>query len=858
MSVRRNGPPRASRVRGGAKARRRLPRVLALLLATFALFVTLPFVFPADTAGAAGPCDLSPALAPEIAGGGVDGLVQPPPPDGGAPIAAPGDALPTAAPKEPVTNYDRYGMAGQFWHTYGLGCSDVTAVLGNAWANTVFSWAKAVDRLTISTYQAAATEGPIQPIKDVADDIITNLANAMYWPYLRPIVILGAIWLAWYGLIRKRATTTTEGVIWMVLAVTVAIWFFSRPGDFTGIGKTVTDKTGEVVNSAFSGLPGAGGASCMPTKDQPSTAVKAGGYGEPGTPGVAQNADALWSTLVCKPWLMGEFGTADTNAPIVRALAAKTLDIQAIDATEQAAKQMPSGDSHQRRFEEELAKPLENTPVFFLFQGKDWTSRLGIAIGAFIAAMVAGVLIFLVAVSLLVLKVGFLLLLIMGPIFLLIGVHPGSGRIIAMRWVEMLVGTLLRQAVLALVLGVLVYGYALIISTTLPWGMQILFMALLTIAVFFYRRPFQHLFASMDGHTLATRMLGEAASAPTLSRAANALPPVGVARAGRWGLRKAEPVIGAAAMVAGGGAAAAAASSVAQGRVRGEEGAPAAVGQAGARAGAQPVPLETDAQAAGRRKAGAAAPRPGQAPPLNLSGARAAATVRPSGGPRPASPGGGSPPRRVPSASGPGPASGVSAGSGASSGSLPASASGAASGRTSGFASGAVRASGSSGGSPSGSPSGSSSGASGGGWFSGRSGGWASRPSGAGGSASRGRSPGLFGGGSRSSGGGSRSSGGGLFGGGSRSSGGSGGSGGGSGSGGSSGGGGLFGGSSRRSESSGGGRSRPAPPSGGSSSRPRSSEAPPLWLPSRGDGGRRSNDAPTPFWAKPSDRDSGE
>ena len=118
-------------------------------------------------------------------------------------------------------------------------------------ANTVFSWAKAVDRLTISTYQAAATEGPLQSIKDVVDDIVTNLADALYWPYLRPIVILGAIWLAWYGLIRKRATTTAEGVIWMVLAVTVAHLVLQPAGDFTGLGKTVTDTTGEVVNSAL-------------------------------------------------------------------------------------------------------------------------------------------------------------------------------------------------------------------------------------------------------------------------------------------------------------------------------------------------------------------------------------------------------------------------------------------------------------------------------------------------------------------------------------------------------------------------------------------------------------------------------
>ncbi|MEU9835968.1 type IV secretion system protein [Streptosporangium sp. NPDC048047] len=793
--------------KGKRSPRSRLRRRIAIALVALTAFLALPLVFPGEgSVAVAAPCDLSPDLTPEVVGSGVDGLVKPPDPD--RPAASGASITPTPAPAAPGTaaaaqgNYATYGMSGQFWHTYNLGCDDVAAVLGNAWANTVFSWAKSLDRLTITTYQAAATEGPLESIKDVVDDIVTNLANAMYWPYLRPVVILGAIWLAWYGLIRKRATTTAEGVIWMVLAVTVAVWFFSRPGDFTSLGKVVTDKTGEVVNSAFSGLPGAGGTSCVPAKDDPAPQVRSGGYGQAGVPGVEQNADALWSVLVCKPWLMGEFGTADATAPVVQKLAPRLLDIQAIDAAEMRAAQLPATNSHQLRYEEEIAKPLENTPIFFLFQGKDWTSRLGIAIGALLAAMVAGVLIFLVAVSLLVLKVGFLLLLILGPIFLLLGVHPGSGRIIAMRWVEMLVGTLLRQAVLALVLGVLVYGYALIISTAMPWGMQVMFMALLTIAVFFYRRPFQHLFASMDGHTLATRVLGDAATAPTLQRAAGVLPPVAAARVGRWGMRKAEPALQAAALATGASAATAAAA-VAQGRVRGEDGGAAAGTPSGTRvpAGAQPAPLDTDAQGGGRRKAGGrpvTAARPGAAPPLNLSGAAGGAV------------GGGS-----------GRTAGGSGGSGGST----------------------VRSGGSSGG------------RGGNGWFGGRSGGgWAPRggssPGGGSGStAGRSAAPSssgggrsgasLFGGGGGGGGGSRRSDppSRGSSGGSSRSSSGgsSGGSRGSSGSGGS-----LFG-----SGGSSGSRRDP-----GRSER--RSEAPPLWLPSRSERDRQADDAPAPFWLRAS------
>ncbi|MDF2712142.1 MAG: hypothetical protein K0R62_7794 [Nonomuraea muscovyensis] len=791
----------------------RLPRRLSLVLALMVGVLAVPLVVGGLSPAAAGPCDLSPQLTPEVVGSGVDGMIQPPAREGGAPA--------------PATNYAEFGMSGQFWHTYDLGCSDIVAVMGNGWANMVFLWAKAIDRVTITTYQAAATEGPLQSIKDVVDDIVTNLSEAMYWPFLRPIVILGAIWLAWYGLIRKRATTTAEGVIWMVLAVTVATWFFSRPGDFTGLGKVVTDKTGEVVNSAFSGLPGAGGASCLPGPGQTDPQVRAGGYGQVGTPGVDQNADALWSTLVCKPWLVGLFGTADPNAPVVRDFGRTMLEIQSIP-TPQAGQAAADPAAHQAKYAE-IAEKLKGDPRFAIFQGKDWTSRLGVAIGALIAALVAGVLIFLVAVSLLVLKVGFLLLLILGPVFLLIGVHPGSGRIIAMRWVEMLVGTLLRQAVLALVLGVLVYGYALIISTAMPWGLQILFMALLTIAVFFYRRPFQHLFASMNGHTLTTRMLGEAASSRVLERSAVTLPPVASARIGRWGVRKAEPFIQAAATGAAAGGAASAA--VAQGRARAEEGATAGV-QAGTRVPATPAPLNTDQQGNKAATRHTPAPRPGAAPPLNLSGT-------PTRNRGPATAGG----SRL--------AGGVSRAAGAGGspggGSVPGGASGGGSGGVSGG----------SGGSGSG-------GSGGGGWFGGRSGGgWAPRggtirsggsgSSRSGGSSGGTRSGGGIFGGSGSGGSGGSRSGGGLFGGGSR----SGGSGsgrprpGGSGSNGSNGSGGSgWGGGGSRSGGGGvfGGSSRGDTPS-------RSAEPPPLWLPSRRGNGSGGDEPPVPFWLKPSSQD---
>jgi len=138
--------------------------------------------------------------------------------------------------------------------------------------------------------------------------------------------------------------------------------------------------------------------------------------------------------------------------------------------------------------------------VYSLFQGDQWTTRLEIGFGALFAAVAAGLLVLLIALTLIIMKLGFLLLLVAGPFFLIIGIHPGFGRVIAIRWFEMLVGVLMKQVAIALVLSILLYCYSLIMGQSdlvLPWALKIMMIALVTVAVFIYRKPFQHLFSAV-------------------------------------------------------------------------------------------------------------------------------------------------------------------------------------------------------------------------------------------------------------------------------------------------------------------------------------------------------------------------
>jgi hypothetical protein len=500
---------------------------------------------------------------PEQATGGIDAMVAPP-----------------AAAAGGKTLYDNYGMAGQFWAAHGLQCSDMTSLIGNNVAGMVFDAAKSIDRVTITVYQSAAGNNILTWLQNAVDKLISALGNAVYFPYLAPVVILGAIWLAWQGLIRKRATRTIEGTLWMVVAATAAIALIGQPADFTGVGTTVSNGVTGVLNTAFAKLPAPANSNCLPVAQGDPQSVTANYAFTTGNGLVDENANELWSVLVCKPWLWGELGTTQYNPPgngpqtVVNTYGRQLLWSQAYAANETPTPALAQ--AKQSTYSGIASQLQQNDPAIYpLFQGNQWTTRLEIAFGAMFAALVAGLLILLIALTLIVLKLGFLLLLVAGPFFLIIGTHPGFGRIIAIRWFEMLVGVLMKQVAVAIVLSVLLYCYSLIMGTsdtTLPWALKILMIALVTVAVFIYRKPFTHLFSAVGYGTLGSteraevslRDAGFTFRRNTLEAATVAIPGVAGYRAARWARRNPGQAAAVAAGVAGGvgaGAAAAAATS---------------------------------------------------------------------------------------------------------------------------------------------------------------------------------------------------------------------------------------------------------------------------------------------------------
>jgi hypothetical protein len=578
------------------------------------------------------------------------------------------------SPTTGQTLYDHYGMAGQFWAGYGLTCSQLTSSIGNNVANMVFDMAKSLDRVTITVYQAAAGPNILSWLSGSVDTLISDLGNAIYFPFLAPVVIISAIWLAWQGLVRKRATRTFEGTIWMVVACAAAIWLISQPSDFTNVGTDVSNGVTSVLDAAFAKLPAnttTTGSNCLPVgatdgQSEPTNYAYTSGNGL-----VDENANELWTVLVCKPWLDGEFGVtlyaqpgtpaAQTNP--VNLYGRSLLYAQAVAANEPDTTAMLNA---KQATYNGIAQQLQTTnpAVYSLFQGDQWTTRLEIGFEALFAAVAAGLLILLIALTLIMLKLGFLLLLVAGPFFLIIGVHPGFGRVVAIRWFEMLVGVLLKQVAVALTLSILLYCYSLIMSTPdldLSWAFKIIMIALVTVTVVIYRKPFQHLFSSVGYGMLGAEERAQVSwresalgfRRVTAGAAGVAVPGMGARATSRWARRgTADAGGGSDGTTAEAGGASAAGAAIPEGmsvgpaadsHVTGRQWPDAGVGTGGR--AAPPLPLSphgsppVSGPSAGWARGGAAGSSAGARgsaqPPVRQSGAQPA--VRQGGAPAPTS-----------------------------------------------------------------------------------------------------------------------------------------------------------------------------------------------------------------------------
>ena len=166
------------------------------------MFVLLSgfIVLPLSGAQANPICPGEPAPLPESAGSGADGLLVPP--QSQSSIEGSPDGLPPDA-----SMYGQYGTAGTQWHMITESCVDGISNGAQATlANTAWDLSKTINQSTITVYQAATSDGLLDSFNEMVESVVVILREGIWRPLIPTVIVLGVVWLGWYGLIRKRMT----------------------------------------------------------------------------------------------------------------------------------------------------------------------------------------------------------------------------------------------------------------------------------------------------------------------------------------------------------------------------------------------------------------------------------------------------------------------------------------------------------------------------------------------------------------------------------------------------------------------------------------------------------------------------
>lgn len=160
------------------------------------------------------------APEPEVSNAGVSGMIP-------SPLSESGRNAPDDAGR-----YQAHGIAGSQWHVIvsnncfdparGIRAFDVTGVIWDA--NRIGS------DFVIFVYQLATSDLATGYIADLITPLVHGLRDGFWRPLIGTVVIISAIYLGWVGLVRKRASLTVEGTVWMVFSIAFAMWFLTFPG----------------------------------------------------------------------------------------------------------------------------------------------------------------------------------------------------------------------------------------------------------------------------------------------------------------------------------------------------------------------------------------------------------------------------------------------------------------------------------------------------------------------------------------------------------------------------------------------------------------------------------------------------
>ena len=425
--------------------------------------------------------------------------------------------------------------------------------MGSIGANLIFSVAKVETWIAGFSYEAAGDINStiFKTMEKPVNKIVKTLKDKLYFAYLTPIIMIGALWMAWVGLVKRQTTQVLSGIIWMIGAVAASVAMMTSP---MMLPKLVNDTVGGISANAMGVITSAGAGN---------------GEGElcyaPATKGESKSTNSvrtvqcnLWYSFVYTPFSLGQFGhnpkeltkheakdpknslkgiTAIDDNNIIYEDGSKRFkeegekfyalknptgggdtkfariklgDDKVVDASEQnfalAWIDFKSNWDNNPTLNYTKTSSLVNIAVNQLspenynadFRGDNVGNRVTMALVALVSASASSLMIIVLSIALIILDLGLIILALVFPLFALAALHPGEGRRIAMGWVELVCKIALRRIVGSVYLATLILVFSVLVTAGLAWAMSMILMIAIAVAGLVYYKKIDGAFSSFS------------------------------------------------------------------------------------------------------------------------------------------------------------------------------------------------------------------------------------------------------------------------------------------------------------------------------------------------------------------------
>ena len=305
-----------------------------------------------------------------------------------------------------------------------------------------------------------------------------GLYQSLYLDFLLPIILIGAL-VVLLNAIRARAIRALSGIIWMVVAVIAGMLLLQRPMMIPQIVDGLVGTITSQVNKAIIGSPNTNPACDIPDN------VTSAKYSNTVNREAKEMECYIWYYTIYVPWAEGQFGTSNYDLALASGkngvLFYDTYGVlSSTDITIGYSKpfsageylgwpvylleymELPQGANVALTQNQAILNNIGTTTggVSKAFGGGD---RVGAATLALAVSLAAGIFVSVNSVLIIGYQIAMLLLLMVAPVFLLIGIIPSQlGKGIGLRWGEMVVGLAVKRMIIALMMALFIKMFIIV------------------------------------------------------------------------------------------------------------------------------------------------------------------------------------------------------------------------------------------------------------------------------------------------------------------------------------------------------------------------------------------------------------